>query len=91
MIVPVLDDAKRRFGSPDGGFRDVYGETIAVVLAAGRLLLDRYESGENLWDGTRPRRRQNLSDEERERRRQRMRDYWAKKRADAAAATADEQ
>jgi hypothetical protein len=35
--------------------------------------------------------RMNLSDEERERRSQRMRDYWATKRADAAAVTTDEQ
>jgi hypothetical protein len=47
------------------------------------------ESGENLWEDTGSRRRQNLSPQERQRQSQWMRDYWAKKRADAAAATTD--
>jgi len=87
-IIPILNEAKVRFGGPDGGFRDVYGETIAAVLPRGHLLLDRYESGENLWTNTRSRKRHNLSDEERDRRRQRMRDYWAKKRNEPAETTA---
>ena len=86
-IIPILDEARSRFGSPDKGYRDVNGETIALVLAEGNVLLDRYESGENLaGERVRPRRRKkpNLTVEERERRRQRMLDYWERWRGQPA-------
>jgi hypothetical protein len=98
MIIQILDDTKSRFGSPYGGFPDVHGDTVAAVLPEGRLLLDRYESGENLAGldryesrpDARSRRRQNLTDKERERRSQRMRDYREKKwRNDAETTAAD--
>lgn len=79
-IIAILDEAKARFGSPDGNFRDVHGDTIASALAGGHLLLDRYESGENLWEDTTPARGKTS------RRGQHLRDYWRKKRAEQAAA-----
>lgn len=79
-IIPIIDEAKSRFGSPDGGLRDVYGDTIASVVDGGRVLLDRYESGENLWEDTTPARGKTS------RRGQHLREYWRKKRAEKAAA-----
>jgi hypothetical protein len=81
-IIPMLDEAQSRFG----GSRDVNGDTIAAVLVEGRLLIDRYESGENVREKeTRSRKKPNITDEERERRRQRMLHYWSKRRGQVAA------
>jgi hypothetical protein len=84
-IIPILEHAREQFGEN----RTLRKDSIAAVLEEGQQLIDRYAAGERLAQPPRQPRRSGVSDEERERRSQRMRDYWAKKRADAAAATAN--
>jgi hypothetical protein len=84
-IIPILDEPRERCGWSYGGLGDIRGETIADVVAQGRQLLDRYQSGENLTVAVQPRQgiprqRLNLSDEERQRRSLQMKNYHEKKK-----------
>lgn len=75
-IVPILEEAKLRFGR----LRDVYGQSIRSVVIDGFRLLSQNESRKGAPKGFGPR----VSPEERERRAERMRARWRQKRAEAA-------
>jgi hypothetical protein len=74
-LVPILEHTKEQFGQN----RTIIGETMLAVLEEGQRLIDRYAAGERLAEP--------IDDPAaRQRRRQWMLDYWARKRAEEAAA-----
>ena len=79
-IVPILEEAKFRFGSN----QDLNGLSIYAVVVEGLLLLSRYEAGQILVKKPDRKKRFNISPKERERRAEQMRAYWRKKRGQAA-------
>ena len=81
-LVPILEHTKEQFGE----LRRIVGESVLAVLEKGQRLIDRYAAGERLADPI-GEQRGGITPAERQRRRQRMLDYWARKRADAAAET----